>query len=159
MSQAQNPNDKSAITFGRLLNSGFSGAQSGMNPYQSGIESTLGGITGGFRNLSDPGRFQPFIGGGEYAGTPEMPAAFGKTGYELTNMSGLAGQSKMPTDVGLGQAGLGLSGQEFAGGFDNKQMSQPTQPLDNMFNGNISTNFTDRFDGINLNPFSSNLAF
>jgi len=83
------------------------------------------------------------LGGPVGASIPQMPTQFGATGMESqTNSRGMGGQSKMPLQPGLGQAGINLSGQEMSGGFGNKQMAQP---MDQMFNP--------------ADPFGANMSF
>ena len=68
---------------------------------------------------------QPSFSGDFGAGIPKLPGYYGAPGIEDSSSLGrMTGISKMPMNYGLGQAGLGLSGQDVGQGFGQAQPGQ-----------------------------------
>lgn len=104
MQQAQNPNEKSAITFGRLLNSGMSGANTGTDPFGNSLQNQITGATGGYKGQGiDQGQPQ---GVGNYLST-------------FANLLGSGGGNSGGSDFGSIDMGGGTIGDNIRIGNNN----------------------------------------
>jgi len=119
-------------TIGGALGSGlsslFMGAAGQGQSAQGGYGPASSSQSFRMPDLSQQANANPgFSGWTENVAMPEMPSYFGQSGAEMTDSMGMGGLSKMPTNPGLGQAGIELEGQEMGQGFSNKMMNQMFQ--------------------------------